>query len=74
MPKEMLPIVDKRAIQYIVEEAVESGIEDIGSSPKVVLDYFRTRLLCTYKEKISKSDFSYTAAQENPPLVKYMLW
>ncbi|AST05653.1 hypothetical protein AF2641_01310 [Anoxybacillus flavithermus] len=35
-----------------------------SSSPKVVLDYFRTRLLCT----ISKSDFSYTAAQENPLL------
>lgn len=29
MPKEMLPIVDKPAIQYIVEEAVEAGIEDI---------------------------------------------
>jgi len=29
MPKEMLPIVDKPAIQYIVEEAVRSGIEDI---------------------------------------------
>lgn len=29
MPKEMLPIVDKPAIQYIVEEAAESGIEDI---------------------------------------------
>ncbi|WP_438422080.1 UTP--glucose-1-phosphate uridylyltransferase GalU [Bacillus siamensis] len=28
-PKEMLPIVDKPAIQYIVEEAAESGIEDI---------------------------------------------
>ena len=28
-PKEMLPIVDKPAIQYIVEEAVKSGIEDI---------------------------------------------
>ncbi|KAA6476119.1 UTP--glucose-1-phosphate uridylyltransferase [Bacillus swezeyi] len=28
-PKEMLPIVDKPAIQYIVEEAVQSGIEDI---------------------------------------------
>lgn len=27
MPKEMLPIVDKPAIQYIVEEAVKSGIE-----------------------------------------------
>nr|WP_319488531.1 UTP--glucose-1-phosphate uridylyltransferase [uncultured Caproiciproducens sp.] len=29
MPKEMLPIVDKPAIQYIVEEAVHSGIKDI---------------------------------------------
>lgn len=29
LPKEMLPIVDKPTIQYIVEEAVESGIEDI---------------------------------------------
>lgn len=29
VPKEMLPIVDKPAIQYIVEEAVSSGIEDI---------------------------------------------
>jgi UTP--glucose-1-phosphate uridylyltransferase len=29
MPKEMLPIVDKPAIQYIVEEAVQSGITDI---------------------------------------------
>ncbi len=29
MPKEMLPIVDKPAIQYIVEEAVAAGIEDI---------------------------------------------
>lgn len=28
-PKEMLPIVDKPAIQYIVEEAVQSGIENI---------------------------------------------
>lgn len=29
MPKEMLPVVDKPAIQYIVEEAAASGIEDI---------------------------------------------
>jgi len=29
MPKEMLPIVDKPTIQYIVEEAIASGIEDI---------------------------------------------
>jgi len=28
-PKEMLPVVDKPAIQYVVEEALESGIRDI---------------------------------------------
>lgn len=29
MPKEMLPIINKPTIQYIVEEAIASGIEDI---------------------------------------------
>lgn len=29
MPKEMLPIVDKPAIQYIVEEILHSGIQEI---------------------------------------------
>ena len=29
IPKEMLPIIDKPVIQYIVEEAVASGIEDV---------------------------------------------
>jgi UTP--glucose-1-phosphate uridylyltransferase len=29
VPKEMIPIIDKPMIQYIVEEAIESGIEDI---------------------------------------------
>ena len=28
-PKEMLPVVDKPAIQYVVEEAVRAGLEDI---------------------------------------------
>lgn len=44
MPKEMLPIVDKPAIHYIIEEAVESGIEDIliitGRSKRSIEDYF----------------------------------
>lgn len=44
MPKEMLPIVDKPAIQYIVEEAVASGIEDIciilSRGKGVVEDHF----------------------------------
>jgi len=43
-PKEMLPIVDKPTIQYIVEEAVESGIEDIliitGRSKRAIEDHF----------------------------------
>ena len=43
-PKEMLPIVDKPAIQYIVEEAVASGIEDIliitGRNKKAIEDHF----------------------------------
>ncbi|MGG0788104.1 UTP--glucose-1-phosphate uridylyltransferase GalU [Peribacillus simplex] len=43
-PKEMLPIVDKPAIQYIIEEAVESGIEDIiivtGRGKRAIEDHF----------------------------------
>ncbi|WP_123042173.1 UTP--glucose-1-phosphate uridylyltransferase GalU [Cohnella candidum] len=44
MPKEMLPIIDKPAIQYIVEEAVASGIEDIlivtGKGKRAIEDHF----------------------------------
>ncbi|MGE8017827.1 UTP--glucose-1-phosphate uridylyltransferase GalU [Peribacillus frigoritolerans] len=44
MPKEMLPIVDKPTIQYIVEEAVASGIEDIiivtGKGKRSIEDHF----------------------------------
>ncbi|MDF2613488.1 MAG: galU [Clostridia bacterium] len=43
-PKEMLPIVDKPTIQYIVEEAVASGIQDIiivtGRTKKAIEDHF----------------------------------
>lgn len=43
-PKEMLPIVDKPTIQYIIEEAVSSGIEDIiiitGRSKRAIEDHF----------------------------------
>lgn len=44
MPKEMLPIVDKPIIQYVVEEAVASGIQDIiiitGSHKRSIEDHF----------------------------------
>ncbi|MBO8173594.1 MAG: UTP--glucose-1-phosphate uridylyltransferase GalU [Bacillaceae bacterium] len=43
-PKEMLPIVDKPTIQYIIEEAVSSGIEDIiivtGRGKRAIEDHF----------------------------------
>jgi len=44
IPKEMLPILDKPAIQYIVEEAIDSGIEDIliitNRGKHAIEDYF----------------------------------
>ncbi len=43
-PKEMLPIVDKPAVQYVVEEAITSGIESIlfvtGRGKRAIEDYF----------------------------------
>ena len=46
MPKEMLPIVDKPVIQYVVEEAVGSGIEDViivtGAVKRAIEDHFDT--------------------------------
>lgn len=44
MPKEMLPLIDRPVIHYVVEEAVSSGIEDIiiitGRGKRAVEDYF----------------------------------
>ena len=44
MPKEMLPVVDKPAIQYVVEEAVAAGLDDIlfitGRSKRALEDHF----------------------------------
>lgn len=44
MPKEMLPIIDKPIIQYVVEEAIAAGIEDIliitGRGKRAIEDHF----------------------------------
>ena len=44
MPKEMLPIVDKPVIQYVVEEAIDSKVENIiiitGSNKRAIEDHF----------------------------------
>ena len=43
-PKEMLPVVDKPVVQYLVEEAVASGIEEIifvtGRGKRAIEDHF----------------------------------
>ena len=61
-PKEMLPIVDTPTIQYIIEEAVNSGIEDIlivtGRTKRCIEDHFdKAYELETELEKSGKTDF-----------------
>lgn len=68
MPKEMLPIVDKPAIQYIVEEAVKSGIEDIliitSRGKTTVEDHFdrnpelEAKLLASKKQEVYDQMFA----------------
>ncbi|UYO07076.1 UTP--glucose-1-phosphate uridylyltransferase GalU [Paenibacillus sp. PSB04] len=52
MPKEMLPIIDKPTIQFIIEEAAASGIEEIlivtGKGKKVIEDHFDSALELEY--------------------------
>ena len=60
--KEMLPIVDKPTIQYIIEEAVAAGIEDIiiitGRNKKTIEDHFdRSPELEMELEKGNKTEF-----------------
>ena len=63
MPKEMLPIVDKPTIQYIVEEAVNSGITDIlfvtasHSNKRAIEDHFdHNEVLMQMLNKKGKTD------------------
>lgn len=61
LPKEMLPIVDKPAIQYIVEEAIDSGITDIlvitGRGKGPIVDFYdRSPELEAYLESRGEYD------------------
>src|SRR3569832_2081378 len=60
-PKEMLPVVDKPAIQYVVEEAVRSGIDDIliitGRDKRSLEDHFDRRIELEHElETMGKHD------------------
>mgnify|MGYP001339511243 CR=1 FL=1 len=74
-PKEMLPIVDKPVVQYLVEEAVASGIEEIvfvtGRGKRAIEDHFDTsfELEETLVEK-NKQDL-LNEVQKIPGLAKF---
>ena len=59
-PKEMLPLVDKPAIQYVVEEAVSSGIKDIiiitGRGKRAIEDHFDKSFELEYVLKRDKKE------------------
>ena len=59
-PKEMLPIVDKPTIQYIIEEAVASGIEEIliitGRNKKCIEDHFDKSIELEMELRKSRKD------------------
>ncbi len=65
IPKEMIPLVDKPTLQYIVEEAAASGIEDIliitGRTKRAIEDHFdKSYELETELEKSGKVDYLKT--------------
>lgn len=72
MPKEMLPIVDKPTIQYIVEEAIESGIEDIiivtGKGKRAIEDHF-DHAVELEENLLSKSKFDLLEKVKEPAMV-----
>jgi len=67
-PKEMLPLVDKPTIQYGVEEAIASGIEQVimvtGGGKRAIVDHFdRSLELEHYLEERGRSDLLHILAE-----------
>ena len=75
-PKEMLPVVDKPIIQYIVEEAVRAGITDVilvtGSTKRAIEDHFdRNENLENHLKKNGKAKY-YQAVKEVAKLANFI--
>ena len=69
LAKEMLPIVDKPTIQFIVEEALKSGIEEIlvvtGKAKRSIEDHFDSNFELEYNlEQKGKTDSSWSMIQQ----------
>ena len=76
-PKEMLPIIDKPTIQYIVEEAVAAGIEDIliitGRNKRAIEDHFDRNLELEYfLESKGKGDLKQLVAETGAVEIHYI--
>ncbi len=75
LPKEMLPVVDKPAIQYVVEEAVDAGLRDLlmvtGRAKTALEDHFDRR---PYLEQAleAKGDFARAALVQEPAFLAHM--
>jgi UTP--glucose-1-phosphate uridylyltransferase len=69
MPKEMLPVVDKPAIQYVVQEAVDAGLSDVlmitGRNKRALEDHF-DRVPFIEQTLEAKGDLDKLAAVRRP--------
>ena len=78
-PKEMLPVVDKPVIQYVVEEALQSGIDDIliitGRGKRAIEDHFDASLELEWKlgQKPDSTLFKQTKEISNMVDIHYIL-
>jgi UTP--glucose-1-phosphate uridylyltransferase len=72
-PKEMLPVVDKPVIQYVVEEAISSGIEDIliitGRAKRAIEDHFDASFELEWRLKQKGDKVLYDNAKELSEMV-----
>lgn len=75
-PKEMLPIVDKPTIQYIVEELVEAGIEEIilitGSNKRAIEDHFDYNFELEYRLKEAGKTELYKEIRRISDMAKFI--
>ena len=69
-PKEMLPVYDKPTIQYVVEEAIASGIDDIiiitGRNKKSIEDHFDKSYELEYRLQKAGKDRDLKEIRKSP--------
>ncbi len=75
MPKEMLPLIDKPIVQYVVEEAIEAGIEDIilvtGYHKRSIEDHFDHAFELEYHLKKQKKIEYLDIVQKIPKMANF---